>query len=155
MSWSLALRNGDLAIGGPGSLLTVSGQSKLAQDMKCWLLEPIGTDPIHTDFGSSLDGGDADGVSFETLIGGTFDKQTILDIESEIRRVLTNYQRAQLFRLQDDKFRYNGQTTLESGEVLYRIDSVESRQSGDKLVVFVNITTAAGARIPLTIPIGT
>ena len=57
MTWSLAVVNGDLSFAGPGGYATVSGQNKLIQDLKNWLLEPRGTDPIHPGYGCTLDGG--------------------------------------------------------------------------------------------------
>src|SRR6476661_2816084 len=98
MSWSLALRNGDLAISGR-SLGQTTGPSKLVQDLRCALLEPRGFDDLHPTFGSLIDGGqDEFGNQVAPLIGSTNWELAVLRIESEIRRIAADHQRRQLER---------------------------------------------------------
>lgn len=154
MSWSLHLRNGDLNPAGPGGLAQVTGSQKLVQDLRCALLESLGNDPLHLDWGSTLDGGiGPDGSTIPSAIGSVIDTNTILYIESEIRRVVTGYQQSQLSRLLDDQAKFGGKNTFAAGELLYSIDSVNVQQIGDVVVASVALTTSDGDQITLVNPI--
>lgn len=154
MSWSLHLRNGDLNPSGPGGLAQVTGSQKLVQDLRCALLTPIGTDPLHLDFGSTLDGGTGpDGSIIPSAIGSVIDTNTILYIESEIRRVLTGYQEQQVNRLLADQATLGGKNTFAQGEILYSIDNVNVQQIGDVVVASAALTTSDGDSITLTNPV--
>lgn len=151
MSWSFQLKNGDLNFAGPGGFATVTGQQKLVQDLKDWLLEPRGSDPFHPDYGSILDGGIAsDGTVIEGSIGSVITSESLLTIESEIRRVLGAYQQVQIQRLQRESALYNGLNTFSAGEILSSIDDVQVIQVGDTILVTVFITTGDGNAISFT-----
>lgn len=154
MSWSFQLQNGDLSPFGPGGLAVVTGSQKLVQDLRCWLLESVGTDPLHLDYGSNLDGGKSpDGTIIESNIGSVIDKQHLLAIESEVRRVLNAYQEQQVNRLYRDQQALGGKNTFSAGEILYSIQSVQVTTVGDVVVVQVGIQTADGQSVSLTTPV--
>ena len=50
---SFALQNGDLVLG-QGGLLTVTGPSKVRQDLSIAMREPVGCDRFHPNWGSVL-----------------------------------------------------------------------------------------------------
>jgi hypothetical protein len=56
MSWSLRIQNGDLMLDGT-NLGRATGSAKLIQDLRCAILEKMGTDDLHPEYGSLLDGG--------------------------------------------------------------------------------------------------
>ncbi len=156
MTWSFNIRNGDLILGGPGGLATVDGTTKLLQDLRCRLLEPVGTDPVNPSFGSTLDGGiDAAGQEIVSNIGSMISADVQLEIEAEVIRCLQEHQKQQLDRIKAEQQRYNGQTYLTPSEMLYEIVSVESTQVRDTLIVKVQIGTGTGQTISIIQPVGT
>src|SRR4051794_27221905 len=97
MSWSLELRGGDLAIGG-ASYGVVTNQAKLVQDLRCAILERMGTDPDHPGYGSLIDGGRLNGVEQESVIATDDWDVAVLTVEGEIRRIVDLYQKMQIAR---------------------------------------------------------
>lgn len=151
MTWSLSLVNGDLSPAGPGGLGTVSGQQKLVQDLKDWLLEPRGTDPIHPDYGSTLDGGILpDGTYVDPVIGDLLTSESLLVIESEVRRVLAAYQQQQLDRITREAAQYGGKNTFAPGEILSSVSAVNVQQVADTVFVQIVIQTADGDQLAFT-----
>lgn len=155
MTYSLNIRGGDLSLGGPGGLSTITGTEKLIQDLKCWILEPMGTDPLHPDYGSMLDGGNVPGSGVQAgLIGTTLDNVALLKVEAEVKRILTLYQQQQINRIQIEQSIYNGKNTYTFGEVLFSIDSVIATQFKDTVIVNVSIRTANGQTLTFSQPLG-
>jgi hypothetical protein len=148
VSWSFHVKNGDLNFAGPGGFATVTGQQKLVQDLKNWLLEPRGTDPFHPDYGSVLDGGTLpDGTSVNSQIGNLVSGEILLNIEAEVRRILTGYQQQQLDRLNRETLLYGGKNTFNSSEILASIEDVVIQQLGDVVLVRCVLRTASGDAI--------
>lgn len=156
MTYSLNIMGGDLSLGGPGGLSTVTSAEKLVQDIKCWLLEGMGTDPLHPDYGSKLDGGSLPGSPRdEGMIGAEMGPTTLMLVEAEVRRVLQQYQQQQVNRIQIEQTLYNGKNTYSMGEILYAIDSVTATQYKDTIIVNAHIRTANGQSLSFTQPVGT
>ena len=152
MSKSFALVNGDLAVDGR-SYSEVSGQTKLAQDLKLWILERVGTDPATPTYGSTLDGGTINGVEIPSMIGAVSTKANTLTIQSITQNIIAQYQQMQLAKIQIEMQQYGGQTTLSNDEIIYSINNVKAVQADDTIVVQADITTLAGANMLITIPI--
>lgn len=153
MSWSLQIISGDLSLSGPKGYRQVSGPQKLLQDLRNWFLEKQGTDPLHPEFGSTLDGGVSRGVILDSMIGSSITAEVMLRIEAEIRRVLAEYQGQQAERLKNDLLAYGGRHTFDNGELLRSINSVAVRQIGDVVVARVSLTTMSGQTLSLTQPL--
>jgi hypothetical protein len=152
MSWSLALRNGDLSLSGT-SLGQVTGYEKLVQDLRCAILEQQGTDDMHPSYGSTIDGGtDADGRMIPSVIGVADWSYVALRIRTELLRISSAYQSQQLQRAQDDRFRY-GQSTLDAAELLAAINSINFFQVQDTLMVEVSLTTGQNQIFNITLPV--
>lgn len=140
MSWSLKLTNGDLDLRA-ASYGIVTGEAKLIQDLRCFILEKMGTDPLHPEFGSLIDGGRRpDGTVIDGVIGLVNNDLARLEVESDIRRIVREYQQRQLGRAREDKGRY-GKTTFSRGEVLVALNSVDFEAVADTLNVTLVITT--------------
>jgi hypothetical protein len=156
MTYSLDIHSGDLAVGGlSGGLAVVTGGNKLIQDLKCAVLTRLGTLPMHPNYGSGLDGGVLpDGTLIETHIGNVITRQAMLDVEQELRRILTDHQRQQLTRLKAEQAFYSGQDTFDPGEILYAVDGVQVQQFGDTLVARISIRTASGRALSFAQPVG-
>lgn len=127
MSYSLALENGDLHATG-SRLDIVQGTAKLAQDVDLWLREDYGINRFHPQYGSILD----------AFIGGVVSPHTNTEVQSEVLRVLSNYQNIQLSRFQANPEKFS------SEELLNDVSNVNTTVAYDKVVVTVNFTTAAG-----------
>lgn len=156
MTYSFAILGGDLALGGPGGLATVAGTGKLLQDLRCRLLEPVGTDPVNPTYGSTLDGGiDAAGAQIVSNIGSMLAPEVMLEIEAEVIRCLQVQQKEQIARIKREQQDFGGQTYVTSDEILYQIVSVESTQVRDTLIVKVVIGTGGGQTIQVIQPVGT
>ncbi len=154
MSWSFHIKNGDLNLSGPGGFAVVTGTQKLIQDIKNWLLEPRGTDPINPGFGSILDGGSLpDGSQSDSMLG-TVSRESLIGIESEIRRILSAYQQQQLLRLQRETIQLDGKNTFAAGEILASVNEVTVDQIGDIAVARIFITTQSGQPLSFSQPVG-
>ena len=150
MTWSLQTRNGDLTLGN-ASYGTVTGEDKLVQDLRAYILEPRGTDSAHPLFGSLLDGGlNTDGSFSKGLIGHTNNAFTELEVESELRRIISDYQARQLQRAKDDRLIY-GKTTLTKGEILLGVTFINVEAKTDTLSITLSLETAKGTTVELAL----
>lgn len=153
MSWSLQLRGGDLVIGG-SSLGVVTQQQKLVQDLRCAILERMGTDEDHTWYGSLIDGGRLNGVEQESLIGTDDWNVAVLSVESEIRRIVDSHQKQQIARSERDRTVY-GKPTLTPAELLMGVNNIEFFQAQDNLLCRITLVTGADRDIQINVPLGT
>lgn len=153
MSWSLKVSHGDLDLS-QASLGTVTGTAKLVQDLRCFILERMGTDDLHPSYGSLLDGGFRNGQYVEGVIGSANDEMSIVVVHSELRRIVAAYQAMQLARARQDLAIY-GKATLAKGEVLLGLNNIEFTQRQDTLTVTLHITVGDGTSIPLSLDLST
>lgn len=153
MSWSLQLRGGDLVIGG-ASFGTTTGQNKLVQDLRCAILERMGTDEDHPWFGSLIDGGRLNGVDQSSIIATDDWDVAVLAVEGEIRRIADQYQKQQIARNERDRTTY-GKPTLTPGELLMGIGDIQFYQAQDNLLCRVTLITGADANVTVNVPLGT
>lgn len=154
MSWSLQITHGDFQVES-AHLGTVTAQAKLVQDFRCAILEQMGTDNLHPDFGSLIDGGTTpEGVTSNGVIGETDLNLVALVIETEINRIARYMQRAQLSRAKSDKMTY-GKATLVPQEVLLQLNGIDMTQTEDKIKVIVHLTSASNANFDIDLAVNT
>jgi hypothetical protein len=153
MSWSLQLRGGDLAVGG-ARFGTVNGATKLVQDLRCAILERMGTDEDHPWFGSLIDGGRLNGTEQESLIATDDWDTAVLAVEADIRRIVDQYQKQQIIRTEQDRTSY-GKATLEPSEILMGISNLQFYQAQDNLLCRITLVTGADTELNLAVPLGT
>lgn len=154
MSWSFHIKNGDLNSSYDG-FTVVTGTQKLIQDLKNWILEPRGSDPNHIDYGSTIDGViSSNGAFIETNIGSEINKERLMDIEAELRRILAAYQQQQINRARREITQLGGKNTFSAGEILYKILDVEVRSVQDTVLARISIQTDAGQILNFVQPIG-
>jgi hypothetical protein len=122
MSYSLAIVDGDLAQRG-SRLDAVYGVDKLKQDMYCWLTERYGGDRFHVNMGSIL----------EEFIGGIAKESTRVEVQSEIFRVLQNYQAMQLRRFKENPEK------MSSSELLLSVEDIVAKMNYDTIWVTVKV----------------
>lgn len=153
MSKSLAVINGDLVIGPGRSYQIVSGKDKLKQDLKLWVLERIGSDPLLPDYGSLFDGGIVNGQTQESYIGNVANPQVLSELRALTIKLVNNYQTMQYNKMQDEAVLYQGKNTLDSDEVIDKLTAVNVVQSGTTILIQVVISTLAGSLLKVTIPL--
>lgn len=153
MSWSLEIFNGDLTLNSRQSGVgTVTGNRKTLQDLKLALLESMGNDPMHPDFGSLLDGGMlSNGRIVDSMLGSA--SLSSFAVEEEVRRTIQNFIDRQTERIKKD-ISALGRTTIPDSEIIDKISYINSRKFGNKLVVQVGITMKNTATITITQPVG-
>jgi hypothetical protein len=138
MSISLKVVNGDLSITA-GRFDLVQGTNKLIQDLTLWLTERYRDDRFHPTYGSILDG----------YIGGVINaNDTIVRVQSETLRVLSNYQQVQMARFREFPNKF------QPSELLQSVNGVSVSLSYDKVIVLIRITTAARTTTTITVGLG-
>lgn len=138
---SFRVREGDLVVTA-GSAESVSGSDKLIQDLTLWLQEPIGTGFTTPRFGSTL----------PSLIGRSDPEAAVLEIQSEVQRVLSLYQAYQYEKIK--AARMNGRLhTYSRREILNRILSVQAVAVGSAVYVQARVQTGAGDEIGVPVSI--
>jgi hypothetical protein len=125
VTYSLAVVNGDLVRTG-NSMAIVYGVEKLKQDLCLWVTEGYGIDRFHPKMGSIL----------PDYIGSVITDSTRVQVQSEILRILQNYQAVQLQGLKGSPQRYS------YSELLYSIDSINVAISYDWVSATVSIKNA-------------
>ena len=127
------LSDGDLVIGTNSDLQMATGLTKVAQDVRGALLEPIGNDRFHPGWGSSLD----------TYIGAP----ALVDVEqtvlTEVNRVVGNLAAVQRDQIESQALQ-GGDTTWSTDEVLAGVTGVSVQQSTDTVAVAITLGTVAG-----------
>lgn len=138
---------------GGASFGTTTGQNKLVQDLRCAILERMGTDEDHPWFGSLIDGGRLNGVDQPSIIATDDWDVAVLAVEGEIRRIADQYQKQQIARNERDRSTY-GKPTLTPGELLMGIGSIQFYQAQDNLLCRVTLITGADANVTVNVPLG-
>lgn len=126
MSFSLAVENGDLVMRG-SQLGIVHGIDKLKQDISLWLRERYRGDRFHSQYGSILD----------SFIGSVISEDTVGMVQSEVMRVLQNYQAMQLRVLRENPERFS------ADEVLVSIADIRTRIQYDSVIVTIQFITGS------------
>lgn len=130
----------------------VTGRNKTFQDLKLWLLESMGTDPMHPEYGSLLDGGRLpNGRVVDSFIGS--DQSSVHRVEEEIARIVTSFMSQQKKRIDRDLASF-GKTTVSDSEIIDRVVSIDSQIFDSKLVVRVVLGMRNNTTMSLTQPIG-
>jgi len=146
MSKSLSIALGDLNVTGR-HYDTVRGKDKLMQDLRCLLIEQVGTDPATPGWGSALD--------TDSYVGAVYSDALAAEARMDIMALLQGYQAAQLEKLKQETIQYDGLNTFEEGEVIESIDEITTLQVGTTLLVRINLTTVAGDQIRIDVPVDT
>jgi hypothetical protein len=136
MSYSLRIEDGDLAVTG-SQLDLVYGVDKLNQDLGLWLRERYGGDRFHTNYGSIL----------QEFVGGVVGDAAKHEVQSEVLRVLQNYQAVQYRTLQQEP------SKMSQSELLAAVDDIKTSVSYD--TVLVQLRFRNGINQSSTLAVGT
>lgn len=153
MSKSLAVVNGDLQIGTSRSYSVVSGRQKLIQDLRLWVTEKVGHDPLLPTYGSRLDGGVIDGEEIDSYIGQLATQENMNLIRIEVIRRIQEYQAQQYEKMSAEALLYGGRNTFEEDEIVDEILDVSAVQVDTIILVRVLLSTLSGSTVKLTIPV--
>jgi phage baseplate assembly protein W len=137
VTYSLAIANGDLVRTG-NSMAIVYGSEKLKQDLCLWVTERYGIDRFHPKLGSVL----------PDFIGSLITDNTRSKIQSEVLRILQNYQSVQLQGLKAAPQRYS------YSELLYSIDAINVAISYDTVSATVSVRNADNAQATIAVSQG-
>lgn len=133
----------------------VTGTQKVFQDLKHWLLEPRGNDVMHPEYGSTLDGGiNPDGTVVGTHIGELIDRERLMDIEAEIRRIIFAYMQQQVERVRRESIELRGKNTLSFGEIVASLDRLDVLPIHDVVLARVMLRAQGGQLVNLLQPVG-
>lgn len=141
------LVDGDLVLGRANRLETVSDDTKLLQDLKCWLLEPYGAGFMTPNFGSFIDFPGENG-----LIGKPIDSETEMELTAEIERILSLYQASQQEKIKLARYE-NILNVFSRKEILNRVKEITVQLNAnrpDSYIVKIVIETASGQELALT-----
>lgn len=121
----LELVDGDWSFPGDGTGLLVEGSNLLLQGFREWLIERLGIDSLHPEYGSRL----------WQMIGG---RSQSFSLEEEVRRVALEYVRhcQALYNLHP--------TWFQSSEVPVRLLGVSANTQGSQGTVLVVVETLDG-----------
>lgn len=152
MTWSFWVTHGDFRLNG-SHFGIVTDTAKLTQDLRCALLEKMGTDNLHPGFGSLIDGGTrSDGLEVPGVVGESRLDLVLMAIESEIRRIGRDHQAKQLARVKADRSTYN-KSTITPREALIAISNINVEQVQDNLNITVSLQTAAGSQTDVNLSV--
>ena len=128
----LALKDGDWSFPGDGAGLLVEGSNLLLQGFREWLIERLGIDSLHPEYGSRL----------WSMIGG---RSQPFNLEEETRRVCLEYIRQcqSLYNLHP--------TWFQASEVPVRLLGVTANTQGSNGTVLVMVQTLDGQTRSVTI----
>lgn len=128
----LKLVDGDWSFPGDGTGLLVEGSNLLLQGFREWLIERLGIDSLHPEYGSRL----------WSMIGG---RSQSFSLEEETRRVCLEY-------IRQCQALYNLHPTwFQSSEVPVRLLGVSANTQGSNGTVLVMVQTLDGQTRSVTV----
>lgn len=131
----LKLTDGDWSFPGDGTGLLVEGSNLLLQGFKEWLIERLGIDSLHPEYGSRL----------WQMIGETRQRSRSFSLEEETRRVCLEY-------IRQCQALYNLHPTwFQSSEVPVRLLGVSANTQGSDGTVLVVVETLDGQTRSVTV----
>ncbi|WP_281711861.1 hypothetical protein [Dermacoccus nishinomiyaensis] len=135
---TLALKNGDLVVESGGHK-TVSGSTKVAQELYLSLGEPYGSDRFHRDLGSVLD----------DFFGQPINDMTEAMVEAEVIRVVRSYIETQRLQVLEDHLE-SRQSRFDASDVVAEISHIDVTVDYDKILVKLALRTATGSQVAIT-----
>ena len=130
---------GDIALNGDGNVKKVSGAERVKQELSHWLMEPLGTDPIYVNFGSTL----------WDSVGGIASSEHISNVREEVSRVVSNYVAYQRRQIKEDmamgqeRFMRN----WDVGDIVESVNEIDVKAVADTVYITVKLTLANGTGV--------
>lgn len=130
--FTLRLTDGDLSIGNDG-FAKATGPDRISQDLRCALLEPLGTDRFHPGYGSMID----------SFVGSVLDPGDEFQAHQEVVRVVQNYVAVQRDQLERDGLS-GGRSRYSTQDVVASADGITAKVNEDAVTINIPILTANG-----------
>lgn len=138
---ALRLSGGDLVPGAEG-FETITGASRIVQDLRVALSEPLGIDRFHTGWGSVID----------DFVGQPLDSGTAFAVKQEINRVVGNYMMVQAEKAARGSLR-SGSGRYTTDDLISHVASVDVRMVNDQLTARITLTMVSGREVESTVEV--
>jgi phage baseplate assembly protein W len=136
---TIALINGDLAIGSDGGYLLYSGVARIRQDLTLALTEEYGTDRFHPTYGSIV----------TSYLGKVISADIQQLVRAEVNRVLQNYLIIQQNAVIRDTV-VDVQGRFDTSDVVQSVDSITARALLDTIYIQATLTTLSRESVSIT-----
>lgn len=136
---TLALVNGDLAIGTNGAYLLYSGVSRIKQDLTLALTEEYGTDRFHPTYGSIV----------QSYLGQVLSAELMQLVRAEVNRVLQNYLVIQQNEVLRDSV-IDVTNRFDTSDVVQSVDNVAARAVLDTIYLSATLTTLSRETVTIS-----
>lgn len=136
---TLALVNGDLAIGTNGAYLLYSGVSRIKQDLTLALTEEYGTDRFHPTYGSIV----------QSYLGQVLSAELMQLVRAEVNRVLQNYLVIQQNEVLRDTV-IDVTNRFDTSDVVQSVDNVAARAVLDTIYLSATLTTLSRETVTIS-----
>lgn len=136
---TLALVNGDLAIGTNGAYLLYSGVSRIKQDLTLALTEEYGTDRFHPTYGSIV----------QSYLGQVLSAELMQLVRAEVNRVLQNYLVIQQNEVLRDTV-VDVANRFDTSDVVQSVDNVAARAVLDTIYLSATLTTLSRETVTIS-----
>lgn len=136
---TLALVNGDLAIGTNGAYLLYSGVSRIKQDLTLALTEEYGTDRFHPTYGSIV----------QSYLGQVLSPELMQLVRAEVNRVLQNYLVIQQNEVLRDTL-VDVTNRFDTSDVVQSVDNVTARAVLDTIYLSATLTTLSRETVTIS-----
>lgn len=134
----LAISDGDLVLSG-SALLTISGPSRIKQDLTIALRDQYGADPNHPYWGSILD----------RYIGLPLNDSQQAQVVAEVQRVLNNYVAVQADMVNSAVVN-SVKGTLDTSDVIRSVVAIDTTVTMDQILIQVTLQTMSGDSVTVT-----
>ncbi len=135
---AFAIESGDLVVG-PEGFATVSGSTKVQQDLGIAMREPLGCDRFHPRWGTTL----------TSMVGGVITNQTEMLVRSEVQRLIKNYVAVQGQVVEQD-VALAQRSRIATSEVITAVEGIDIRQDFDRVHVRVRLRVFSGETVTLS-----
>lgn len=136
---TLALVNGDLAIGTNGAYLLYSGVARIKQDLTLALTEEYGTDRFHPTYGSIV----------QSYLGQVLSAELMQLVRAEVNRVLQNYLVIQQNEVLRDTL-VDVANRFDTSDVVQSVDNVAARAVLDTIYLSATLTTLSRETVTIS-----
>lgn len=136
---TLALVNGDLAIGTNGAYLLYSGVPRIKQDLTLALTEEYGTDRFHPTYGSIV----------QSYLGQILSAELMQLVRAEVNRVLQNYLVIQQNEVLRDTL-VDVANRFDTSDVVQSVDNVSARAVLDTIYLSATLTTLSRETVTIS-----
>jgi len=136
---TLALINGDLAIGTNGAYLLYSGVPRIKQDLTLALTEEYGTDRFHPTYGSIV----------QSYLGQILSAELMQLVRAEVNRVLQNYLIIQQNEVLRDTV-IDVANRYDTSDVVQSVDNVQARAVLDTIYLSATLTTLSRESVTIS-----